>query len=234
MNTPKIVIGGFTPFTTIDFPGHLAAVIFTQGCVLRCPFCYNSHLHSFEAKHEDLWVQTMAVLKERVNFLDGVVFSGGEPIVQEGIVDAVKEVKSLGYKIGLHTSGILPEKVKELIPLVDWIGLDMKGPVERYDEITKGKNSGEKAVKSLDFILDSGLDFEVRTTVDPRILSKEDIISLGYFLSEKGVKTYALQEYEVISDKQDEPNIEMRKQFFDPEFVKILKPKFENLILREG
>ncbi len=175
-------IGGFVPFTTVDYPGHLAAVIFCQGCVWRCRYCHNPHLQSFDHARWD-WDNILALLTERRNFLEAVVFSGGEPTAQAALPGALRAVRDLGFKVGLHTAGIFPDRLAEVLPLLNWVGLDIKAPLDlRYDRITQQELSFEAPAKSLRLLLASGLPYELRTTVHPSLLSGQDLADISQTL----------------------------------------------------
>ena len=128
-----IIVGGFEPLTTIDYPDHLSCVVFTQGCPWRCRYCHNHDLIPAKKNTEFDWFQILEFIKSRQGLLDGVVFSGGEPCLQKNIVDAILEVKSLGFKVGLHTGGAYPQRLKECLSLVDWVGFDIKHLPLHYD-----------------------------------------------------------------------------------------------------
>ena len=231
-------IGGLLPFTTIDFPGKLSAVIFTQGCPLRCPYCHNPELQIPSAETNVSWDDVMNLLRQRQNLLDGVVFSGGEPLLQTDLLDAGKAVKDLGFAVALHTSGAYPERLKELLPFVDWIGLDIKAPFDKYAVASGtaiGFEMGKKASVALDMILEAGVKLEVRTTTDPRVVTLEDILNMAKVLSERGVKTFALQEYRPINTgKLAEPTTAEIKAFYtDATFEQKLKELFPNFIMRK-
>lgn len=101
-------IGGLTPLTTIDFPGRLAAVVFCQGCPWRCGYCQNAHLIPPSAEKRVPWADVLAFLERRRGLLEGVVFSGGEPTLQAGLPEALRQVRDLGFATGLHTAGPSP------------------------------------------------------------------------------------------------------------------------------
>lgn len=230
-------VGGLLPFTMIDFPGKLSAVVFCQGCVLRCPYCHNPELQIPAVQTDVSWADVVAFLTKRKKLLDGVVFSGGEPLIQADLKDALGQVKALGYAVALHTSGALPERLAEVLPLVDWIGLDMKAPFEKYDVASGTKreaNIGSKSKQALEMILKSGVSFETRTTTDPRVVTKADILSLAKTLSEMGVKSYALQEYRPIhTGVLAEPTESEIKSFYtDKAFLKELENLFPDFIVR--
>ncbi len=188
-------IGGFTPLTTIDFPGRLAAVVFCQGCPWRCRYCQNAHLIPAAAEAPVAWEDVVRFLERRVGLLDGVVFSGGEPTLQAGLGDALRQVRTLGLATGLHTAGPYPDRLAAVLPLLDWVGLDVKAPASAYAALTAGgAPSGERAWESLSRLLASGVAYEVRTTVHPDLLTPEDLLSLSHELAAAGVTDYVLQE----------------------------------------
>ena len=176
-------IGGFLPLSTIDFPGRLAGVVFLQGCPWRCPYCHNASLRAFDAPAVMKWSEVRAFLKKRAGRLDGVVFSGGEPTLQRGLRAALLDARALGYATALHTAGIFPGRLRTLLPLLDWVGLDVKAPPDaRYDRITGRGNSAHKFLQSLRALLDSGVSRELRTTVDPQLLDAKDIDEMQWRL----------------------------------------------------
>nr|MBQ0091599.1 anaerobic ribonucleoside-triphosphate reductase activating protein [Candidatus Enterousia merdequi] len=129
-------IGGLVSFTTIDFPGKLAAVLFLKGCPLNCEYCSNSHLIAIEQGEYDP-EKVFDWLKSRVGKLEGIVFSGGEALMQANItIDYMKRVRELGFTIGLHTNGFYPDLLKKVVDIVDWIGLDFKATREQYKNLT--------------------------------------------------------------------------------------------------
>ena len=190
-----IEIGGFTPLTTIDFPGRLAAVVFCQGCPWRCRYCQNAHLIPPRAEQTVNWEQVRALLERRRGLLDGVVFSGGEPTLQAALPEALRQVRALGFASGLHTAGPYPERLAAVLPLLDWVGLDIKAPREGYARLTGGgATSGDRAWQSLRVLLDSGTPYEVRTTVHPDVLDTAQLLALANELARAGVADYVLQE----------------------------------------
>jgi len=193
----RLNIGGMTSFTTIDFPGHLAAVVFLQGCAWRCPYCHNPHLLKVDEAADD-WEMLRAFLEPRRGFLDGVVLSGGEPLLQSGLAEAITEIKEMGFKVALHTAGANPQRLEQHLPMLDWVGLDVKTSFENYSQITGIAGSGNKVKESLALLLASGVDYEVRTTVDPDFFTCDSVLELAETLTELGVTHYALQECRAI------------------------------------
>ena len=169
--------------------------------------------------------------------LDAVVFSGGEATYQtDAIINAINDIKQFAphFSFGLHTNGCFKDKVKQLLPFINWVGLDIKAPPEKYDLITKVKNSYESVLQTLDLLLDSNIDFETRTTVDPTFLNKDDVLKIATFLKGKGVKNYAIQKFRPVNkDDPNNPSDILINQFFNDEnFTKQLKTLIPNLELR--
>ena len=149
-------VGGLTRCTTIDYPGELAAVVFCQGCPWRCTYCHNKHLMSERADTAMSWKEILRFLERRRGLLDAVVFSGGEPTLQACLVEAISTVKGFGFLIGIHTAGAFPEVIKQVLPLVDWVGMDIKAPFEEYEWITGIPDSGQSAHLSAELVRQSG------------------------------------------------------------------------------
>ena len=139
----SIRIGGIEKFSIVDFPNRMAAVVFMQGCPWRCPFCHNSHLQDVNAETNIVWRKFL------------VVFSGGEPLVQENLVQAMEDVKAMGYQIGLHTGGYHPKRFEKFLPAVDWVGFDVKAPFdeERYKVVTGGIADVARVLESLQMLI---------------------------------------------------------------------------------
>ncbi|MHB1144601.1 MAG: anaerobic ribonucleoside-triphosphate reductase activating protein [Thiobacillus sp.] len=188
-------VGGLTPLSTTDWPGMLAAVVFCQGCPWRCRYCHNPGLIPARGENEIPWDDVLAFLRRRQGLLDGVVFSGGEPTLQPGLADAMREVRALGFRVGLHTGGAYPRRLAEVLPLVDWVGLDAKAPFADYPRITGVAGSGERARSSLERVLASGVAHDIRTTVHPALLADADVVNLAQDLSAHGVKHYVIQAF---------------------------------------
>ena len=188
----ELRVGGFTPLTTIDYPDELAAVIFTQGCHLRCQYCQNGHL--IPSRSNDLlpWNEVQGFLEKRTELLDAVVFSGGEPTLQSALPSAINVIKTMGFKAGLHTVGSAPAKLARVISNLDWIGFDIKALPEDYPETT-GIDKGEACWKSLRLMLESDVPYEVRTTVHWELLPPEKLLKLARRLQKEGVRHFVLQ-----------------------------------------
>ncbi|CAM5342896.1 7-carboxy-7-deazaguanine synthase [Thauera mechernichensis] len=187
-------VGGLTPLTTIDFPGRLAAVVFCQGCPWRCGYCHNPQLIPPDSPSPVPWDEVLAFLHRRRGLLDGVVFSGGEPTLQTGLSGALRAVRAMGFETALHTAGMYPARLAAVLPLLDWVGLDIKAPAERYDAITATPGSGERMAQSLDLLLASGVDHECRTTWHESLFPRGELDRLGSDLVRRGVRRWQVQE----------------------------------------
>lgn len=228
------IAGGLVPFTTIDYPGAASCVVFLRGCMYRCKYCSNPDLLSPEAMSQmsqDNWDYILTFLRKRAGLLDAVVFSGGEATLQaDALIPAIDEIKKIGdYKIGLHTNGGAPDKLAALLPHIDWVGMDVKTTAENYDELTGAKNAWENVIRSLDILIASGTEFEVRTTIDPRFLTRESLADLAKFLSMRGVKNYALQRLRPVGLNEDNKSTEFF-ELFDADYMRSI---FDNFIIRD-
>ncbi len=187
-------IGGFQKTSLLDYPDKISAIIWTAGCNFRCPFCYNKDLvlGKVEQFSED---EILSFLKMRKNLLEGLVISGGEPLMQEDISEFITKVKKMGFLVKIDTNGMFPEKLQELIDkkLVDYIAMDVKAPLDKYDNLTGVKTDIKKIKKSIEIIKNSGLDYEFKTTFVPNLLNKKDIKDISELL--RGSKKFFLQQF---------------------------------------
>lgn len=188
-------IAAIQHFSMLDYPGKMSAIIFTQGCPLRCSYCHNAELQTISPGTIP-FSDVISFLKSRVGLLEGIVFCGGEPLFQPDLYEAMVQIKKLGFAVGLHTSGYIYERFCEILPVVDWVGFDIKTTFKNYEKITGVSNSGNIAEKSFIKMLKhrSNLDFEIRTTVDSRYISFDDLLEIAHFLKDNNVKEWVLQQ----------------------------------------
>ncbi len=178
-------IGGLTKFTLIDYPGRVAAIVFTQGCNFRCRYCHNPELvypHLLQTSMPE--EEVMSFLRRRQGTLEGVVVTGGEPTLQADLLRFLKEIKSLGYLVKLDTNGTRPEVLAEAMKqkLVDYIAMDLKAPFDKYTQITGVDFSPAVLQQSMDLIRKSGLEYEFRTTYDKEVLTDADIAQITSYV----------------------------------------------------
>ncbi|NJO54558.1 MAG: anaerobic ribonucleoside-triphosphate reductase activating protein [Bacteroidales bacterium] len=183
----ELRVGGLARLSCCDWPGHLVATVFLQGCPWRCRYCHNPHLLPARGAEEIAWPDVLAFLEARRGLLDGVVFSGGEPTVQAALPAAVRAVRALGFRVGLHTGGGVPERLKAVLALLDWVGFDVKASFDDYARITGVPGSGEAARASLRLLLASGVACDLRTTVHPALLDDAALARLEDELAALGV-----------------------------------------------
>jgi len=226
-------IGGLQKTSLLDYPGILSAIIWTAGCNFRCPFCYNKQL--VLGKTEIISEETiLSFLEKRRDVLEGLSISGGEPLLQEDIVDFTEKVKKLNYLIKIDTNGAFPERLKELIDkkLVDYVSMDVKAPKEKYDQLAGVKIDISKIEQSIDLIKNEAPDYEFKTTAVPGMLDKKDIVEIAKWL--EGSKQFYLQQF-----KSDSPLVSSKLNDVVPyskeklsEMLHEIKPFFKNCSLR--
>jgi pyruvate formate lyase activating enzyme len=227
-------VGGLTPLSTTDFPDCLAAVVFCQGCPWRCGYCHNPHLLAAKGAREIPWDEVMSFLRRRVGLLDGVVLSGGEPLAQPALADAMRSVRRLGFRIGLHTGGGYPDRFAEVLDLVDWVGFDIKAPFATYAEITRVPRSGARALASARMLLASGIAHEFRTTVHPRHHDPRSLHALTDELAALGARRYVLQEFHAAGCANAALVRDIPESFLTETWCAEVAPKFESFGVRRA
>jgi pyruvate formate lyase activating enzyme len=190
-----IRIGGLARLSSCDWPGELVATIFCQGCPWTCGYCHNPHLIPAQGTSEIAWQEVLAFLETRRGLLDGVVFSGGEPTLQSTLPEAIRAVHAMGFRTALHTAGPYPGRLAAVLPLLDWVGFDVKAPVAEYARVTGVEGSGDKAMVSLRHLLDSGVAHQIRTTVHPALLDAAALERLRRELTALGIQDHKIQAF---------------------------------------
>ncbi|MBR2558136.1 MAG: anaerobic ribonucleoside-triphosphate reductase activating protein [Methanobrevibacter sp.] len=184
-------IGG-TVISSVEFHKHMSLVIFMSKCPLACRYCHNVEL--LEDETEMSYEEITSEIDSSADFLDAVVISGGEPLVQsDAVIEILKYVKEKGLKTKLDTSGIYPDKLEEIIKedVLDYVSLDVKAPFAKYKKVT-GANIGSKVRKSMNIINDAGINLEIRTTYVPTLHTKKDIHNL---VDEIEADVYTIQQF---------------------------------------
>ncbi|MDD3386577.1 MAG: anaerobic ribonucleoside-triphosphate reductase activating protein [Candidatus Pacebacteria bacterium] len=216
-------IGGLQKVTLIDYPGKIACTVFTSGCNFRCPFCYSKELVlPEEIKKHPLISEDdfFSFLDSKKGLLDGCVICGGEPTIYGNeLVDFCKKIKEKGFLIKLDTNGSNPKVIKKLIPLIDYIAMDIKAPLDKYKEMT-GLDCASKIKESIEIIKKSGVDYEFRTTITDH--SIEDVLQMAEIISP--AKRYCLQRF--IDEKE---TISGKTFKFKEENFEIIKEKIKGL-----
>ena len=221
-------IGGLQKTSLIEYPGEICAIVFTQGCNFRCPYCHNPELvkpgkNSNRISEEEI----LSFLNKRKNYLQAVAISGGEPCLHKDILEFLKEIKKMGFLTKLETNGNFPEIIEKAIEkkLVDYLSMDIKGPFEKYDKIVRVKVEIPKIKESINLIMNSGLNYEFKTTVVKSLINKEDFKTIGNSI--KGAKLYFLQKF--VTAKLLDPDFSKEKTYSDEEFEEI-KNLMENYV----
>lgn len=194
-------IGGFQPFSLSDFPDCISAIVFTQGCNFRCPYCHNPSLVLPELFTISIPEETVfTFLNERIGKLDGVVITGGEPTIQSDLIAFIQKIKGLGFKVKLDTNGSNPEVVEVLIQqnLIDYLALDLKAPWQKYATLTGVDVDIDKVRKTMTLLLNSRIPCDFRITYAKPLLNEEDI---------QQVQSYLPQNHSLIIQKFVSQNI---------------------------
>ncbi len=188
-----MIFAGIVKTSLVDFPGKIATVLFTPGCNYNCFYCHNRNLIE-DIKEIIPNEEIETFLEKRRGLIDGVVITGGEPTLHKDLLPYFAKLKSMGYKTKLDTNGSNPGVVEMLLSSgnVDYYAIDYKAPKARYREIARGDGDGNVVLKTINILLDSGADFEVRTTVIPQ-LSLEDLVVMAKELPQ--VPRYVLNPY---------------------------------------
>jgi pyruvate formate lyase activating enzyme len=222
-------IGGLQKVSLIDYPGRISAIVFTQGCNFRCPYCHNPELVD-PAQYGPLLSEDDVVgfLEKRRGKLDAVTVTGGEPTLQPDLDRFLQRIKGMGYLAKIDTNGSNPDILKKLIRdgLVDYLAMDVKGPLHKYDLIASVKVDTAKIQRSIGLIAASGIEHEFRTTVVHSQLDRDDLISTAK-LVKKGL--YVLQSF--VSSKSLDPQF-ITEAPYPPEELADIRETLENKRLR--
>ena len=195
-----LVIAGLVPMSTVDWPDHLTATVFLQGCPWNCFYCHNRDLIPARTPGQVAWEEVRALLRRRRGLLDGVVLTGGEALRQDALADAAREVIDMGFQVGLHTAGPYPRRLRDMVGagLVDWVGLDIKALPEHYGQVVGREGAASRVWESLEVLVEAAgrgePDFEVRTTVVPGDVTADDAVEVARRVHAAGARVYALQQ----------------------------------------
>lgn len=191
-------IGGFEKFTMVDYPGKLAATVFTVGCSFRCPFCHNPEFVNHGAwsmEHGVIEKEFFKFLEDRRGKLEAVCITGGEPTIQPDIISFIEKIKKMGFLVKLDSNGTRPDVLRKIInkKIVDYIAMDIKNTPEKYSETAGVKVDIERVKLSVKLIINSGIDYEFRTTVVPGFHNEKDFQIIAEWIG--GARAYFLQEF---------------------------------------
>jgi len=224
-------IKGVQKTTLLDFPDLIACTVFTPGCNFKCGFCYNEGIVKDSEEFSDVSEgELFAFLEKRKKVLEGVVVSGGEPTLQKDLPQFLEKVRAMGYKTKLDTNGTNPVMLKELIDkkLVDYVAMDIKGPLEDYEKICGVKVDTEKVKMSIEILKTFAKDFEFRTTVLPKFHSRESFEKIAALVN--GAPRFFIQQF-VPVDSLIDKSLKNEAKFSAKDFEEFRK-MFENSTTR--
>lgn len=192
----KMKIHGFQKLTLLDYPGHTACTVFLAGCDLRCPFCHNAGLLDASAPPVMDDAELIAFLRKRAGLLDGVVFTGGEPLLNRDLPEVMEKIRGMGFRIKLDTNGMHPEALRTVLDggLADYAAMDIKNSRNRYaasvglDTVDLGRID-----RSISLLMDRAPDYEFRTTVTEQMHDEDSFRNIGLWII--GAKHYYLQAF---------------------------------------
>lgn len=208
-------IGGLQKCSLIDYPGKICAIIFTIGCNFRCPFCHNPELVDETADNLS-GDGVFEFLERRKNLLDAVTITGGEPTMHDDLIPFMRKIKEMGYLVKLDSNGTNPDVLHAVIDekLADYIAMDIKSPLAKYSETVARPTDIENIKKSIALIMESGVDYEFRTTIVKSLLSMDDLKVIGEEI--RGAKRYFLQRF--VPTKTLNPAFLRKTTYTDAEF----------------
>ena len=213
----NVPVGGIQKLSLVDFPGHVAAALFTAGCNMRCGYCHNPELVLLERLAPSIPIDhIMMFLESRIGRLDGVVVSGGEPTVHDDLPELIRRIKALGFDVKLDSNGTRPEMIRQLIrdKQIDFVAMDIKGPLEKYVEIAARPIDLDAIQETIALLIESGIKHEFRTTIVREQLEPNDFHKIGEMV--RGGQRFALQHFR--SGTTLFPQFENATTFSDDEF----------------
>jgi pyruvate formate lyase activating enzyme len=189
-------IGSINKTSLLDYPGKLSAIIGTQGCNMRCPWCHNFYLIPYDfAKHSEIIKQEdfLSFLDQRKHFLDGIVITGGEPTIQSDLPEICEHVRKMGLAVKIDTNGTNPGVLNRLLKneLVDYIAMDIKTDLDQYNQLFRENINVNKILESIDIIISSDKPYEFRTTCVSPFVTTDNIDQIGMLI--KGAESLFLQ-----------------------------------------
>ena len=231
-----MLIGGLQKSTLIDYPGKVAATVFTVGCNFKCGFCHNPELVDPKKIKRQPKISEAAFfdfLESRQGLLDGICITGGEPAIQPDIIDFIKKIKENKFLVKLDTNGSQPKILEKLFNqnLLDFVAMDIKSSQESYSKTTGVNVNLQDIQKTIDLIKQSKVDYEFRTTIAPGLIDNEEIEKIGQWL--KGSKKFVLQQFR--SKKTLDQSWQNKKPLSDEKLKQMTKTAqkyFEQVELR--
>ncbi|PKN85933.1 MAG: anaerobic ribonucleoside-triphosphate reductase activating protein [Deltaproteobacteria bacterium HGW-Deltaproteobacteria-1] len=221
-------IGGLQKVSLIDYPGKISAIIFTQGCNFRCPYCHNPQLVDPKLYNPCLFTKDILdFLEHRRGKLDAVTITGGEPTLQEDLVPFIQKIRKMGFAVKLDSNGSHPDVLGRLLKenLLDFVALDIKAPRDRYQSFVNTTVDAAIIAESVRLVLKSKIPQEFRTTVVKSMLTPKDILAIAKEIA--GAKRYALQRFQPAQTL--DPEYAGENSYPEKEFLK-LKKQLEKIV----
>jgi len=179
-------LGGILDLSTIDFPGKLCSVVFLTGCPFRCPYCHNHEL--VNSKGVEVSPEQVASELSENYLIDGVCITGGEPTMQSDLVGLLKELRERDLSVKLDTNGYYPERLERLVEFVDYVAIDFKTSPKKYGSLTGKKDAWNRVEKSLKLLNEIEVSWEIRTTVVPTLVWKNELREIADTIRNAGIK----------------------------------------------
>lgn len=217
-----VEIKGLEKFASKDYPGVIASTVFLGSCNFRCPYCHNAKL---VLNPGDLPTFPMEYfvdfLDSRRGWLEGICVTGGEPLLHQGLEDFLSFLKQRKLLVKLDTNGSFPSRLEKLfqMDLLDSVAMDIKAPLEKYEEVVEAKVKGEDIQKSIEIILNSGVDYVFRTTVVPGLVGQEELMKIGRML--QGAQVFQIQRFVPVNTL--DPSFEQKETFSKEEILAMAK-----------
>jgi pyruvate formate lyase activating enzyme len=230
-----VEIKGLEKFAPRDYPGVIASTVFLGSCNFRCPYCHNAELVS-NPEHLPTFPMEYFVdfLDSRKGWLEGICVTGGEPLLHQGLEDFLSFLKKRKLSVKLDTNGSFPSRLARLFEmnLLDMVAMDVKAPLEKYEEVVKAKVEGEDIQESIQIILNSGVDYVFRTTVVPGLVGQKELVKIGRML--RGAEVFQIQRFVPVNTL--DPSFEQKKTFPKEEILAMAKnvERFFNEVKVQG
>lgn len=221
----KCIFSGIQPFTTIDDFGHVGAILFTGGCNFRCFYCHNPQFVIPERIKFLPKEYVLNFLQKRKQLIESIIICGGEPTIHPNLIEWIKLIKSLGYRIKLDTNATNTQMFRKIIDekLVDFIAVDFKATTKNYNKVIVSNFDSKIIMGNLKYLVKSQIDYEIRTTIHSDIHTKEEILNMICEMKNIGVKNYYLQLYKQPIETVGNSN----ESNFDKEIFNEIKIKLE-------
>jgi len=199
-----MILAGLQNLSLVDYPAHLSAVVFLQGCNFRCAYCHNPDLISYVKKFDFSEKEFFKTINLRKKVIEGIVVSGGEPTIHKDLPEFIKKIKEAGFKVKLDTNGSNPGQLEKLLcdNMLDYVAVDIKTSFSKYSLVSKDPNVSDKVIESISLMLLSTVPYEFRTTCVPGIVDAADFAKIGEKV--RNAKRYCLQQFrgQVTYDKE--------------------------------